>query len=48
VRVAGQAFYSGRCEFISEAADPFADGFVLPARFIDVERPRIGLHLQEQ
>ena len=39
VRVAGQAFYSGRCEFISEAADPFADGFVLPARFVDVERP---------
>lgn len=38
VRVAGQAFYSGRAEFIAEAADPFADGFMLPARFADVAR----------
>ncbi|HET6970948.1 MAG TPA: proline racemase family protein [Phenylobacterium sp.] len=36
VRVAGQAFYSGRAEFVSEAADPFAEGFALPARFSDL------------
>jgi trans-L-3-hydroxyproline dehydratase len=37
VRVAGQAFYAARSEFVSEAADPFAAGFVLPGRFGDLE-----------
>ncbi len=37
VRVAGQSFYTGRCEFASEPGDPFADGFELPATFRSLE-----------
>ncbi len=36
VKVAGQAFYMGRCEFIAEPGDRFAGGFALPARFGDL------------
>ncbi len=36
VKVGGTAFYAGRCEFVCEAADPFAYGFALPRRFADL------------
>ncbi len=37
VRVAGRSFYTGRCEFVREPGDPFADGFELPATFRALE-----------
>ena len=37
VRVAGRSYYTGRCEFVSEPGDPFADGFELPATFRTLE-----------
>lgn len=36
VRVEGSAHYSGRSELVCEEVDPFAFGFVLPARFADL------------
>jgi proline racemase len=39
VKVAGRSFYSSRCEFIAEEADPFGAGFVLPATFGDLLLP---------
>jgi trans-L-3-hydroxyproline dehydratase len=36
VRVAGRSYYAARTEFIAEAADRFAYGFELPARFADL------------
>jgi proline racemase len=39
VKVAGRSFYSSRCEFFAEEADPFGAGFVLPATFGDLLLP---------
>jgi proline racemase len=36
VKVAGQAFYAARSEFIAEQHDRFATGFELPGRFADL------------
>lgn len=36
VRVAGNAYYTSRSEFIAEAPDPFANGFELPRSFADL------------
>lgn len=36
VKVGGSAHYSGRSEFVCEAADPFRFGFELPAKFDDL------------
>jgi len=38
VRVAGRSYYAARAEFIAEAGDRFAQGFELPARFVDLPR----------
>jgi proline racemase len=37
VRVSGRAYYIARSEFLAERSDPFADGFVLPPHFADLE-----------
>lgn len=39
VRVAGQAWYSGRSEMIAEPGDRFGAGFTLPRRLADLDRP---------
>ena len=36
VRVAGNAYYTSRTEFIAEPQDPFSNGFELPQRFADL------------
>ena len=39
VRVAGQAWYSGRSEMIAEPGDRFGAGFTLPRRLADLDTP---------
>jgi len=36
-RAVGRSCYAGRCEFVSEPGEPFADGFELPAAFQSLE-----------